>query len=369
MIDSKRNSRYIVKGQQVESQRSLSALFGPSRSGTTWLGASLSSHPDVAYRFEPFHRGENEPSIRRLDREMFADQTIDGNSIAKTIDVPFPAMCKPPFFPKSFLHSPAWLRGMLWALSRKSGLMTPMFVRMNAPSRATRVIFKEVEKLHILEWLLKHTDVPITYLLRDPRAVVASRVRGQVKRLMPTTRRKFLPDLLIRNHELNGKFGASVADMSNEAAEALLWRLDVERAFLAFERYRPVQIVYYENLVRDPLKETERVFEHQQLSFTKTTRDFIEMSRQPPSAIRRFLYGELPINRYFTVFRAPGNENSWVETLTDEQLADIDEVIDDSRVVQIARQNGVWPEVTELERVETNANPDGLTPVNGNPTR
>jgi hypothetical protein len=283
---------------------------------------------------------------------MFADQTdgIDVTTIVDTLDVAFPAMCKPPFFPKSFLRSPAWWRGILWALSRKGGFVRPIFIRLNDPRRARRVIFKEVEKIHILEWLLKHTDVPVTYLLRDPRAVVASRVRGQAKRLMPTTRRKFLPDLLVRNRDLNDRFSPSVQEMSDAASEALLWRLDVERAHRAFQNLRPVQIIYYENLVRDPFEQTRHVFEHQNLTITKATHDFIEMSRKPPSSFRRFLHGELPVNQYFTVFRAPGNENSWVDELTKEQIVDIDEIIGDCRVVQTARELGVWPEVAEFER-------------------
>ncbi|MDJ0687655.1 MAG: hypothetical protein QNJ41_04015 [Xenococcaceae cyanobacterium MO_188.B32] len=34
----------------------MGALFGLGRSGTTWLGAIVASHPEILYRFEPFHR-------------------------------------------------------------------------------------------------------------------------------------------------------------------------------------------------------------------------------------------------------------------------------------------------------------------------
>ena len=40
----------------------LAAITG--RCGSTWLGAMVSSHPEVAYLFEPFHRlSKTQPAI------------------------------------------------------------------------------------------------------------------------------------------------------------------------------------------------------------------------------------------------------------------------------------------------------------------
>ena len=42
---------------QINSHQ-LGAIFGTGHSGTTCLGSIISSHPNIAYRFEPFHRLE-----------------------------------------------------------------------------------------------------------------------------------------------------------------------------------------------------------------------------------------------------------------------------------------------------------------------
>jgi hypothetical protein len=38
-------------------------IFGTGRSGSSWLGSIIDSHPQVAYRFEPFHRLKQNPTI------------------------------------------------------------------------------------------------------------------------------------------------------------------------------------------------------------------------------------------------------------------------------------------------------------------
>ena len=65
------------------AQPPLFGLFGTGRSGTTWLGTILDAHPDIAYRFEPFHRAKNDPQLKPLKQRFINGEASDKIAFGK----------------------------------------------------------------------------------------------------------------------------------------------------------------------------------------------------------------------------------------------------------------------------------------------
>ena len=62
----------------AEGTGNLAGVFGTSRCGSTWLGSIIASHPEVAYRFEPFHRRKKEAVFLSLRKRIEAGDLDEG---------------------------------------------------------------------------------------------------------------------------------------------------------------------------------------------------------------------------------------------------------------------------------------------------
>ena len=91
----------------IDDQRhdlKMGSIFGTGRSGTTWLGAMVSSHPEIAYRFEPFHRlGATQPAVEEALETIRSNEFSykDLSSVYQALLPAYPQAEKPPFFPKN----------------------------------------------------------------------------------------------------------------------------------------------------------------------------------------------------------------------------------------------------------------------------
>ena len=112
------------------SSYSLGAIFGAGRSGTTWLGSVVSSHPDVAYRFEPFHRLENRNNHLKEVRQKIESNSVSSQDLFLLYQALLPAapeMEKQPFFSKTFERRFSKGEQLLWPLARKSKIISDIF--------------------------------------------------------------------------------------------------------------------------------------------------------------------------------------------------------------------------------------------------
>lgn len=121
------------------------ALFGPPRSGTSWLSLLFNSHPDVALRFQPLfsygHKGALTPISTATEIADFFD------AILHTSD-PFALMQS-----SALKHYPAFPKSQ----------------------QATHIAFKETRYLNVVRNLLATTkDVKVIGIIRNPLASLAS---------------------------------------------------------------------------------------------------------------------------------------------------------------------------------------------------
>lgn len=325
----------------------LGALFGAGRSGTTWLGAIVSSHPAVAYRFEPFRR------LRERDVGTIAERVESGRGepadVARLYDALLPAdpSCdKPPFFPKvdgaaSRLDS---ARRFLWPVCRRGSLGAAVYSRLFQPRGRPQLVFKEVGRVDLMVQLLAW-GVPTVYLLRHPCAVVWSILRGQERNLMPSGRRNALEGILReRRPDLHAEFGERLGELTVAQQEALLWRTDVETCLDAIEGDGGLVLVY-EDLVANTHGCAERVLAHLGLDLPAQTLEFLDRSTGAGDQARRGARGEVGIDPYFSVYRDPARvSQAWRQDMPADAVRDVLSVVRDSSAFALGRETAGWGE-------------------------
>jgi hypothetical protein len=316
-------------------------IFGTGRSGSSWLGSIIDSHPQVAYRFEPFHRIKQNPTIFKA-RELLESESLTESDLVLVYNALLPAHPKierPPFFPKEY--------GLVWG---KTGLRAPamkfngllmLFKWLYTARSQPPLVFKEVTMEPIMANLLAHTSVPVVYLVRHPCAVVASTVSGQKLGVMPIGRHSILAELLKKHDpQLAAQYAPLVEGMDLLERETLLWRIDVEKGLNAARDHSNALVVLYEALCDDPLAVSKRVFEHFSLDFSEQTVQFLDALGHQQQTRRLMEFGIKP---YFSVFRNPAAmKNKWKQNLSAEEQRRVLRLVQDSPAFQFCAALGKW---------------------------
>ncbi len=324
-------------------QTPLYALFGTGRSGSTWLGSILDSHPGVTYRFEPFHRmGRESGAIRHAQQRIMAEDfgRDDLDLIYQSLRAAFPKISKPPFFPKQAGFT--WGREALWKVGRVE-LLGHLYAALYSPPDRQPLIFKEVNLERMMDRLIQRTRIPIIYLLRHPCAFVSSVVRGQEQDLMSSNRLAILPDLL-RDHapHLTERYRDRIPHFDDYQKNALLWRIDVDEAWNIIQGQPNVTLIVYENLCRDPLTWAKHAFAHFEIPFHEQTERFVRDSTRPEED-PDLRSDNARKDDYFNVFRNPEvSMNKWKTRMSPEQQTAVLEIVEDSPAYRYGREHADW---------------------------
>jgi hypothetical protein len=322
-------------------EQRLGALIGGGRSGTTWLGAILSSHPDIDYRFEPLRIIEGRPEYRNLRDALSGEaSTVTEADIISVFAEVNSKTVKPPFLPPGVARS--LLRWAMWSATRFSDRLAPLYGRVSAVATPW-LVFKDVHKTALLPRLVE-LGVPIVYVMRDPRAVVASNLKGQAEGLMPSQRRRDVGDILARtNPTLLEAHRDTLDDLSPAAVEALLWRADCDLALEHIDKAAKNKVVFYDEIVDDPLKGAAEMLGAFGLDIHQDVQDFIGATVAGPDRLTRIRYGEIGIDKYFSVFRNPADAaQRWRETLADADQQDVEHALEGSGAWNRGRTRGLW---------------------------
>jgi hypothetical protein len=324
----------------------LAAIFGYSRSGTTWLGSILASHPEVIYRFEPFHRlASKYPDFARV-REKFSSGSVSSQEldfIEHILSPAYPECEKPPFFKKNAVRYPG--KSILWSLSRKYKFFYDLYKRFYKPSNHfAKLIFKEVELVDVFSNLALNSNIPLIYILRHPCGVVNSTLKGQQKNLMPSIRRtNGLKNILSRSKTLSKEYAHCVDKLSVVEQEALLWLIETEHCLQTCCSSANTLLVIYEELVESPMDVASKVFEHLNLKVTPEVESYIKESMFSGSQINKVKRGEVGINPYFTVFRDSNHvAYKWKEELAQDGQSAIINLLRNSLPYKTGLSTGFW---------------------------
>lgn len=243
------------------------AIFGPPRSGTSWLAHIFNSHPDVELRFQPLfsygHKGAiSEFSSYDEIQEFF-------QAILNSTD-PFTRMK---------------------AESQKS---YPSFTKS---FNSTHLVFKETRYLQVIENLLqKDKDVVVVGIIRDPLATLASWVGAP---------KEFSSDWDVREEwRLASKKNGGRAE---EYFGFERWK-EAATNFLRFEAMYPerFRLIRYAALNQAPDLVISDLFEFCGLDMHPQVNEFILQSRSKQS------------DDAYSIYRLPSDDSRWQTILPDE---------------------------------------------------
>lgn len=324
-----------------DSEPPLFAIYGPGRSGTTWLGSIINSHPGTAYRFEPFREKIAIPRMRSfwntIQTKQLSEQQLKHRLYSSLL--PTHALIdKPPFFHKNNSH----LIGhkLAWNCARKFPLMNVAYEQLYTPQERPPLIFKEV-RWNIVKPLLDRLHLRSVFVLRGPHGTISSRLRGQRAGLMPTWQCDNLEQVIEKNNpSLKNELPKPVGSLSDAQKNAVIWRLEAERMFDYLQQHPEHMVLLYEDLCIRPLEIAQKVFEHFNIPWNQQTEDFIT---QPTFNKQSLKNREKGINSYFSVARNTTEMiKRWSKELTTIENKEIHEIIYPSSVYQVFLQQGLW---------------------------
>ncbi|MHC5064240.1 MAG: sulfotransferase domain-containing protein [Planctomycetota bacterium] len=327
----------------MSSAKQVKAIFGTGRSGTTWLGEIVNTHPDVVYRFEPFHRLQAVEAIKRASETIDTDSFAD-SEVAAIYDCLLPAhplTDKPPFNPKSYRSN--FAKKQLWTLSRLIPQAIHAYRALYSPRGTPPLVFKEVALESLMKRLLERTSIPIAYIVRHPCGMVNSVTRGQQQGVMPTGRHTVL-DSLMSKHDpaMADRYTPQLDALNLYEKNALLWRIDVEQSLAAARNSSQALVVIYEELCTDCLSTSMRVFEHLDLEFMSTTREFIENLYSMKPKPKKGSWSPFR-KQYFDVFKNPSDiKDRWKQQLPEEERGKILAIVSDSFAFEYCASQGHW---------------------------
>lgn len=331
----------VSRAAGAVARNRLGVILGTSRSGSTWLGAIVGAHPDVAYRFEPFHRAREDSALAPMRALLDAGglSADDLERIYRCLLRATPITEKPPFFTKRYATRLRFGRCAVWPLARAIPPMAAWFRWAYTPQDRPPVVFKDVNIEQSLS-ALAGAGARVVYLIRHPCAVIASHLDGQRRKTMTATREHNLERKLATHPGLHARFAPRLEALSKVQRRALLWRVSVDQVF---EPADPrVLRVAYENLCRDTRAEVLGVLEHLGLPMHPQVDAFLAHSTAP-RLVTRLWHGEIGINPYFSVFRDPRETvDRWKSTLPADERRQIMDIVEDSPGFRFGREHAGW---------------------------
>lgn len=258
-----------------ENIKNTIAIFGVPRSGTSWLGQIFNSSPNVAFRFQPLFSYE-------------LKNRLNENSSQRDIN----------FFYQDLINTKS---DFVLQKNNVSGQESPVFMK----KKITTLVWKEVRYINIIENLLENSETKLILLTRHPAGVINSWLKAPKE-----FKESWDP---IKEWRYAQKKNAGKPEEYNgyeKWKEAMNLFMNVKNKYS--ER---VKIIKYEDLVKNPHKETKTLFDFAQISFDIQTKKFLEDSTA---------YND---KDSYGVFREKQDINKWKQQLDpqikDEIIADL----------------------------------------------
>ncbi len=258
-------------------------VLGAQRSGTSWLGKILDSHPEVLYRHEP---DELHPCVAANDAA--AIRTAVSAWIA---DRRPRSAAKRPFFHKSWQgHAAFALRGAvaygLAAAERlpgTGGVFQAVAIPDFGDIAQARVAIKSIRGCDLAGSFARTLpDSRTLLILRHPCGQVASVMRGNQARRFALrevgTDMPFDEAQAVAFAARHGVTDAAFQALPDAAKYAWSWRAFNETAFAALDGLPNALVVIYETLCARPLLESRTLLAFAGLGWTPQTEAFLARS-------------------------------------------------------------------------------------------
>ena len=303
-------------------------LFGLPRSGTTWVGKILDSHPRTLYRHEP-------DSWRRIDAPLAPPLEEIENYASTLVDYAqqvtslrgLKVSGKLPLFPKDYLTPWGFRTRQLWLLAAKVGARylpkledttIPDMIRL--PDQAkVEIIWKSIESAGRLGLFAQL--IPNSYgilLIRHPCGYISSMLRGEqggqfVSNTPASEDYGVLEQLLetapARRRDLDMPYLRSLTPIERSAWRWTLWN---EKVMEDIQSQANCRVVRYEDFCAGPAREARHLFDFCGLNWQLQTEQFlVDSSGKDDSA-------------YYSVYKDSSRASTtWRERLSAENIEKI----------------------------------------------
>ncbi len=254
-------------------------IFGSSRSGSTWLAEIISSLPGHSQVFEPLNT-------------RYVKQAEDAGVVKNT-------------FRKK---SARWEKGQAFLEQVLSGrLMNPWLasqIPVNKVFATRRLVVKFVRGNLLLDWMCANLPVlPPAMVIRHPCAIISS----QLSKGWTPSRTILLANSYFDEHpEIRERCSQL---RSPEEINALAWCLRYHAPLCIAKPY-PYVLICYEKLVRDGVREIEKLFKVWKLEMTEDITRQLKKASDTVTHSSQIVSGKDPLA-------------GWKTKLSSEQVSDI----------------------------------------------
>lgn len=295
-------------------------LLGAPRSGTSWIGKIFDSHPDVVYRHEPdlvVGNGDLPWLCSREDADAYraaAHEYVQRLLQTATLKTNGPL----PVFRKHFHGSASWMArlSIVWLLraaeqagaTRNLARTMPIPDLVGSSTKPLRIVIKSVSSLGRARLIANAVPgARIVLIVRDPRAQVASMLRG----ISLSMFERQIPVYSVLETPQAKKYGLTMEKLKAlSPAEQLAWNWAIlnEKALEDLDDIPNTRLLRYEKFIRNPLEQTKEFFDFAGLPWDQQTENFIHSS----SISTR--------DRYYNVYQTADKAmNRWRSELTEDQ--------------------------------------------------
>jgi len=311
-------------------------ILGSARSGTSWLGKAFDSHPEVIYRHEPDTAlpGDGLPPVCDAEALLrFAPPAISYIESMAAVRA-LRSVGRPPLFRKRYHPAVQHLirLSLIAALhaigkSRLGGrdatrnIQVPDFVALTSP-RLRLIVIKSIDFVDRAGLFARTVPgLRVILLLRDPRAVVALRLRGMQAGKFAADQ---VPESLVElgPARRRGLTIGQFRELPLAVQIAWDWLTVNEIATDGISGCTNARIVRYREIVEAPEPTLRGLFDFAGLPWVEETEKFIRTSRNANTR-----------GRYYGVYRNRDFEQhaeSWEDVVGTEEARQICDLVKDS---------------------------------------
>ncbi|OYP33021.1 sulfotransferase [Rhodopirellula sp. MGV] len=301
--------------------------FGMPRSGTSWIGKLLDSHPATYYLHEPdsVMRLEGVPTLP-LTSELDKYGELIRTHLESIFEVRSPRVtCKMPQFRKSYRNflGNQFAIGSAYvckALSKHlSDVQVPRFAAIDHPGLV--IVWKSIQSAGRIE--LVNRNLPNSkalLILRHPCGQIASLIRGRsFMSKKPASEKYGLFEEAIESGlvESSGLTIESLKQMTPVQRLAWQWRIMNTKACHDLDSVGG-QLCVYEQIAKD-IGAMEEQFKALGLDFHAQTQQFLKSSSEKQRAA------------YFSVYKQSASvADAWMDEMAAEDIRDVMEIVEPS---------------------------------------
>lgn len=316
------------------AQRPVIVLCGSPRSGTSWLGKILDSHPDTLYRHEPEAVGR--PPLPTV---MGSDPTKEEIGTIRDYVQRLPQICSAhtvgplPVLPKSYRSFSKFQLYRLDVLAAK--LIARLRSRPDVPCRMkwkesafSHLVWKSIDSVGRLGAISRSlTNCKIVHIVRHPCGHMASMIRGvkQGKMVIKIGRRKKV-EILADLPQAKAQGVTLEYLMSLSELERAAWSFATlnEKAMDDLQGRDNCCTVRYEDFCEAPFEASRRLFDQLGLQWNRSTEDFIRYSTSADT------------KRFYGVRKNPKNSSQkWQTELSRDEIRQITDAAKKTRMASM----------------------------------